>query len=215
MAKNKFSGSRRFDTSSDVDESSGSSEPSGAPVAEQTKSETKPDIKPEAPVASVKPPAELKTPGEWAALTGNFTARNAKLPQARDVFSAPHAAAAVLYGWDHDAHHNQAELAFKLSKGDYSRALSTAVNYPSGPVHEPAIAPSCPHAQELRTHVPKRVLPPVTAAQVAQESKARRAAKALEAAAADRVRQSQIRRARASKALSRAVQQIQANNRGI
>lgn len=81
----------------------------------------------------------LFSPKEWAQKLGNFKPRDKRLPQAVDIFSAEHAAASFLHGWDVHEYHYQSE-PLKLTQKDYELALEAAGKYPCSPPHAPALS---------------------------------------------------------------------------
>lgn len=105
------------------------------------KKERESDTAPSAPLA----PAAVqlgprKTPYEWAVETGDFRARDPRLPQSADIYSTAFRAAEQLHGWRDDAHNYQGDQAMRLTGLDYRAALEAGLMYPIVPPHIPALS---------------------------------------------------------------------------
>jgi hypothetical protein len=86
-----------------------------------------------APVPAVleAPPAELRSPEDWAALVFPSSPRGTQHPE-----RWRHAVASHVHRWELHAYHQGAPLA--LSREDYTAALAAAVATPATP-HRPAL----------------------------------------------------------------------------
>jgi hypothetical protein len=91
--------------------------------------------------------AELRSVDEWARALGEYQGGKGQ-PGYEPHYSARHAAACALHGWNAHAHH--AGAAMRLSEFDYRAALDAASpKQGNGAAHKPAFSPHCPHSGGL------------------------------------------------------------------
>ena len=97
----------------------------------------------EKPEAAPPKKADMRSPTDWAKALGEF--HDAKgVPGQEDFFSARHAAAAALHGWNDHAHHEGREL--EMTEADYRTALDAGHPKKGNPkAHRPALSKHCPH----------------------------------------------------------------------
>jgi hypothetical protein len=87
--------------------------------------------------------ADVRSPDQWARMLGEYHAP--KYPWQEPHYSARHAAAAALHGWNEHTHHSGAPMF--LSQADYLAALEAAMpKIGNAKAHKPALSKHCGHS---------------------------------------------------------------------